>query len=303
MSRPPEPILTEIADGVFGYVQPDGGWCLNNAGVVVRGNDVLVIDTAATRARADALRAAIAKVAAAAPRTVVNTHHHGDHTFGNCVFSPDAVVVAHRWCRDEMRAAGLGMRQLFPGVTWGDVRLVLPSITFDERIMVELDGLRAEVVHVGPAHTTNDVVVWLPDQGVLFAGDVVMSGATPFVLMGSVAGSLRAIERLREFDAGTVVCGHGPIAGPEVLDVTESYLRWLRRVAEDGIAAGISPGDLAKHVDLGEFADLLDSERLVGNLHRAYAELRAAPWGAPLDVGRIFQEMVEHHGGPPTCWA
>lgn len=295
--------MTEIAAGVFCYVQPDGGWCLNNAGVVVGGDGTIVIDTAATRTRAEALLAGIARVTTAEPRIVVNTHHHGDHTFGNMVFQPGATVVAHRLCRTEMAAAGLGMRNLFPGVEWGDLRVTLPSITFDDCLYLGPDDSRVELVHVGPAHTTNDVVAWLPDRRVLFAGDVAMSGTTPFILMGSLDGSLRAIRRLRSFGAQTVVCGHGPVTGPEVLDATESYLTWLRGVADDGIAAGLTPRELAREVDLGEFADLLDTERVVGNLHRAYAERTPAPLGTPLDVLHIFQDMVEHHGGPPTCWA
>lgn len=301
--RLPPPRLEEVADGVFAYVQLDGGWCLNNAGAVIGSGDALVIDTAATQRRAGALRQSISRVSDAAPRIVVNTHHHGDHTFGNFLFVPDAVVIAHELCRAEMQAADLGMQHLWPDVEWGDIQLTLPSVTFRERLSVRVGDLLVELLHFGPAHTTNDVVVWIPDRGVLFVGDVVMSGVTPFCLMGSVEGSLRTVRHLRSFGARTVVCGHGPVAGPEVFDVAESYLSWIQRLARYGTTEGLSPRDLAKQADLGEFAGLLDSERVVGNLHRAYLERTPAPLGAPLDVVTIFQEMVEHHGRLPACWA
>ena len=79
--------------------------------------------------------------------------------------------------------------------------------------------IRAELHYIGtPAHTTNDIVAYLPDQKVLFAGDLVFNGGTPFVLMGSVSGSLAAAERVRSFDADVVVPGHGPVCDLSVLD-------------------------------------------------------------------------------------
>jgi cyclase len=300
-SRPAR--LQEIADGVFAYVQPDGGWCLNNAGVVVGSDNVVLVDTAATQRRADALRASVARAAdGRLPRIVVNTHHHGDHTFGNCRFEPGAIVVAHELCRTEMSRAGLGMRTLWPSVEWGEVQVTLPSVTFQERLTLHTGDLCLELIHLGPAHTTNDVVVWISEHSVLFAGDIVMSGATPFCLMGSVVGSLHAIRQLRSLGAVTVVAGHGPVCGPEVFDVAESYLEWVQKLARYGVAEGLSPRELAGQAELGEFAGLLDSERLVANLHRAYVEAGCGP-PAPLDVLGVFQEMVAYHGGTPACHA
>jgi len=100
-----------------------------------------------------------------------------------------------------------------------------------------------------------------------------------------------------------VVSGHGPVTGPEVFDATEAYLRWVRGVAQDARRSGLSPLAAARGADLGQFAALVDSERLVGNLHRVYAELDGMPAGAPLDVLASFREMAEYHGGLPACHA
>ncbi|MET4671407.1 MULTISPECIES: MBL fold metallo-hydrolase [Streptomyces] len=295
--------MQEVADGVLVYVQPDGGWCLSNAGVLVSGGEAAVIDTAATERRARALRAEIVSLTGAVPRTVVNTHFHGDHSFGNYVFTPDAVIVAHEAARAEMAVAGLGLQGLWPGVDWGNVALALPTLTFRDRMTLHVGELTAQLIHPGPAHTTTDTVVWVPDRSVLFVGDIVMNGATPFCLMGSVAGSLRTIEHLRSYGARTVVTGHGPVGGPEIFDAGEAYLRWLQQLAADGVRAGLSPLQMARMTDLGEFAGLLDSERLVGNLHRAYAEENGRAPGVALDVAEIFAEMVEFHGSLPACHA
>ncbi|MEU3756417.1 MBL fold metallo-hydrolase [Streptomyces olivoreticuli] len=292
--------LEEVADGVFGYIQPDGGWCLNNAGLIVSDGQSALVDTAATENRARALRDAVLGVSPAAPRTLVNTHFHGDHAFGNFVF-PEALVIGHERTRTEMLSAGLHLTGLWPDVCWGDIDLVPPALTFTDRLTLHVGDVRAELLHLGPAHTSNDTVVWLPEQRVLFAGDLVMNGATPFVPMGSVSGSLTALAALRELDPRTIVPGHGAVSGPGLLDDAEQYLRYVRELARKGMEAGLSPIDIAREADLGPYGGWLDSERLVPNLHRAIAEERGAAPGSPVDMTALFGEMIEFHGGVPAC--
>ncbi|MFJ3923222.1 MBL fold metallo-hydrolase [Streptomyces sp. NPDC090022] len=305
MSAPaPEGRLTEVADGVHAFVQPHGGWCLNNAGLVVgAGGACALVDTAATESRARRLRELVLARAGRPPRTLVNTHFHGDHTFGNSHF-PEAVVVAHESARAEMIATGLQLTGLWPDVCWGELEVALPELTFTDTLTLHTGGVRIELLHLGPAaHTTNDTVVWLPEQRVLFTGDLVMSGITPFCVMGSVAGSLDAMHRLRALDPLVVVPGHGPVGGPELIDANEDYFRWLRALARDGVQARLTPLGLARAMGPGPYAGLLDAERLVPNLHRAYAEEHGAAPGRPLDIPALFQEMADYHGGLPACHA
>ncbi|BAU84032.1 beta-lactamase domain-containing protein [Streptomyces laurentii] len=295
--------LRPVADGVYAFVQPEGGWCLNNAGLIVGADVAVLVDTAATESRTRRLKEEVRRVVPGGPEYVVNTHFHGDHTFGNGQFAPDSVIVAHEGTRSDTAEAGLGLRGLWPDVEWGETPLTLPTLTFRDELTIHDPSLRTELLHVGPAHTANDVVAWVPARGVLFTGDLVWSGVTPYVLMGSVTGSLRALERLRALGPAVVVPGHGPFGGPELLDETEAYLRMLQRLAEDGKRRGRTALQAAREADLGGFAGLLDAERLVGNLHRAYAELDGLAPGARIDVGASFAEMVAYHGGLPTCHA
>ncbi|MER7857691.1 MULTISPECIES: MBL fold metallo-hydrolase [Amycolatopsis] len=300
--------MTELADRVHAYIQPDGGWCVNNAGVLADRRRTILIDTAATERRAHRLRSAVAALGAAAPSLVVNTHHHGDHTFGNMVFAPRAAVLAHERTRTEMARSGLALAGMWPEVEWGELRVELPTLTFADRLTLHLDDFTVELIHPGAAHTTNDTLVWLPEQRVLFAGDVALSGCTPFVLMGSVAGTLSTLDSMRALEPEIVVCGHGPVAGPEVLDTNAAYLRWLTGLTVDGIAAGLDPLELARDVDLGRFADLLDSERLVANLHRAYLEQPVhgrspLPLGAHLPSAGPFRDMITLAGHHPASHA
>lgn len=296
--------VTEVAKGVFAYVQPDGGWCLNNAGIIVDGECVALVDTAATRRRALALKRAVADVAPQPPSLIANTHSHGDHTFGNRVFG-EAMVVGHERCRAEMQYAGLHLTGLWPAVDWGwgAADVLPPEMTFPDRAVLWIGGIEVRLLHVGPAHTTGDTVVWLPEQRVLFTGDVVMSGVTPFIAMGSLSGSLAAIALLRGLGAQTIVPGHGPVGGTELLDATEGYLRWVGSLATDAARSGVSALDAARAARPGPYGDLIDAERLVPNLRRALAERDGAEPGAPLDMPALFAELVEFHGGLPACRA
>ena len=290
----------EVADRVFAYLQPDGSWWINNTGFVVGSDGVLAVDASSTERRTRSFLEAIRSVTSEKVRVLVNTHHHGDHTNGNCLFD-DALIVGHTKCREQMLRQSIGgLEQIFGPVEWGDLEVSAPTLTFDERVDLDVDGVRVELHFAGgPAHTIGDVVAWLPESGVLFAGDLVFDGGTPFVLMGSVAGSLAALELIRGFGASTIVPGHGGICGPDRIDTVEAYLGLVQNLARDGFAAGLSPLEAAREADLGPYAELRDSERIVGNLHRAYQEIEGLALGSPIDVLNAFADMIAFNGGGP----
>jgi cyclase len=299
--------LEEVADGIFAYIQPDGSWWINNTGFLAGPQGVISIDSCSTERRTRAYQEAIATVTAAPVRAVVNTHHHGDHTFGNCMF-PGAAIVAQERARAEAIAFGPPRELPFwDGPDWGNLTLDPPFVTFTDEIAVHAGGLRAQVRHVGTAaHTSNDSIVWIPEHSVLFAGDLIFNGGTPFLLMGSVAGAIEALEQVvQPLGAATIVPGHGAVfGGTAPIDATLGYLRFVLDVAERAAAAGLPPLDAARQTDLGRFAGWTDPERIVGNLHRACAELRGTPRGAPIDLAAALADMVAYNGGRPlTCYA
>jgi len=300
----PPPRVEEVSDGIFAYIQLDGSWGLNNTGFLVGREGVTVIDTCFTERRSRMFHDAIRRQTGLPLRTLVNTHHHGDHTHGNYVFLPAATIVGHELCRQEVIATGHGAAVLFPGVDWGEIRIAPPFVTFDERLNLYVDDLKVELIFVGPAHTTNDIVAWVPERKVLFAGDVIFNEGTPFAMMGSVAGWLEALERLRALAPRTIVPGHGPVCGPEVIDEVADYLRFVQETARKGFEESLTPLAAAQRTDLGRFGELLDQERLVGNLHRAYSELRGEPLGTVLTLGDVVPDMITYNGGQmPRCLA
>lgn len=302
-SQLPPPEVKEVADRIFCYLQADGSWGLNNAGFVVGRRGATVIDTCFTEYRTRAFLDSIRSVTKLPLHTLINTHHHGDHTHGNYLFR-DSTIVAHELCREAVLEAGLPrpdntIGMLFPNVDWGDLELAAPTMTYQDKMTLYVEDLRLELIFMGPAHTTNDTVVWLPDQKLLFSGDLIFNEGTPFVVMGSVAGSLVALDRLKALGAETIVPGHGPVCGPELFDPTEAYLQFVQDVARQGYDAGMQPLETARSADLGEFAGWHDTERIVGNIHRAFSEIKGEKWGAKLDMPPIVKEMEDYNGGSP----
>jgi cyclase len=293
-----EPSLVALGRDVYAYLQPDGSWGLSNAGILVGPQHVTLIDTAMTIARTERLRDAAASVAG--PRTVttiVNTHHHPDHTYGNSLFA-GATIVAQTQCRVHAEHVGLAPAR-DPALGLGPIALRLPDLTFETRMRLFLGDEPVELLHFGVAHTSGDTVVWFPERKLLFTGDLVFSGGTPLVMDGSIRQYYATLVALRELGAETIVCGHGPITDGSCFDPLERYLRFVQDVARGGFDSGRSPLELARKTDLGEFAALAEPERIVANLHRAFSELRGEPDAAPLPpVAVLFKEMGDYRGAP-----
>lgn len=304
------PELHEVAPGVFAYVQPDGGWMINNTGFVrADGAGPLLIDTTSTEARNRALLSRIGEVAGdLPPSALINTHHHGDHTYGNWLLPAATPVIGHVHCRDDVIESGHLAADIFTGPDYGERRLRPPDMTFESRMTLHTGERRVELIHVGPAHTRSDVLVWLPGERVLFCGDIVFNGGQPFLLEGSVAGFPRALQTMRDLEPEVLVPGHGPpCAGAErvhqIIDDMAAYAAFVDGLAREGHAAGRGPLETARTADLGPYASWQEGERLVGNLHRAYHELEGNPVDAKIPLLTPVSDMIAFHGGPITCRA
>lgn len=298
--------LTEVVAGAFAWVQPDGTWWLNNAGAVHHQGSVLLIDTCATSARTRSLLSAVYDATGEAPiRWAVNTHQHGDHAYGNAVLADTTVLLGHRRMR-----AGLADDFIFddcppfwtPTPDWGVSGRRLPDVTFESSLTVHLNDLPIDLHHPGyTAHTTGDTVVHVPDKRILFVGDLLFNGLTPMVLMGSVEGARRSLEWIASFDPAHVVPGHGPVIDAADLDRVlaehDRYYQLVAATADHGLARGLTPLQAAAACDLGEFGHWADAERLVLNLHRAYADLD----GSEPDLIAAMTDATTWNGGPmPT---
>ncbi|MBB6628179.1 MBL fold metallo-hydrolase [Nocardioides sp. KIGAM211] len=294
--------LDEMAPGVYAFVQPAGGWMVNNCGVITdAAGDAVIVDTTSTEKRNRAFLAEVAGVSARDPKIAVNTHSHPDHTYGNGFLPETTTIIGHHLCREGVLRAGLAATKELPA-DYGDLVVRPPDVTFDERMTLHLADFPVELEVMGPAHSTNDVGVWLPEQKVMFAGDLAFSGGHPIFLEGSMNGFRKAVQRMRALEPEVLLPGHGPVCrGAEVekvLDELEEYVGWIESIATSSYAEGLTPLEAAmKHRD-GPYGDLPEGERVVCNLHRAYVELTDYEPTVRLAIPTLWPEMVALNGGP-----
>jgi glyoxylase-like metal-dependent hydrolase (beta-lactamase superfamily II) len=222
-------------EGVPGLASPGNEGFNSNAGFVVTGEGVVVVDALGTYRLGQALRSAIARVTPKPIRRVVVTHYHADHFYGLGAFKEvGAEIWAHERAREYLQnEAGARLaqrrRDLGPGLI-ERTELVPPDrwLAGDERF--SLGGLDFELTYVGPAHSPEDVVLAVRPDGVLFAGDIAFAGRLPFVGGGDSRGWLRAIDRLLPLRPSVMVPGHGPASRDPAahLAFTREYLVHLR---------------------------------------------------------------------------
>jgi glyoxylase-like metal-dependent hydrolase (beta-lactamase superfamily II) len=301
--------LKQIAKDVYTCLQEDRGLGTSNSGLINRGGG-MVIDTFWDLPHTRELIDTYARVWPAPARRVVNTHHNGDHCWGNQLFA-GAEIIGHRLCAAAFgkekpesiqmltKAAGSAdpmmawMGRAFAGWDFSGIHLTPPTTLIDDRLEIDLDGLHAELLYVGPAHTQGDVIVHLPEQRVVFAGDVLFRLCTPIGWEGTFGKWTEALDRIIRLSPEVIVPGHGPLCGVEGPCDMKDYLEYVRAESRAGYDAGRSALETAKRIDLGPYASWTQPERLIFNVERAYREFRGEPWDAPIDVMRLFTEMHE----------
>jgi glyoxylase-like metal-dependent hydrolase (beta-lactamase superfamily II) len=304
--------LHEVADGVSAYLQPDGSWGLSNAGLVVDGDASLLVDTLfdlrLTREMLDAMRRATPS--AAAIDVVVNTHANGDHCWGNQLVR-DAEIVGSRRCAEEMAElppslladvmaappdgpTGDLLRRMFGRFEFSDIEVVPPTTTFDGELTLTVGDTGVRLIEVGPAHTRGDVVVHVPDRGVVFTGDILFNGAHPIVWAGPVANWVAACDLILDLAPDVVVPGHGAVTDTSAVAAQRDYFGFLEREVAPRAAAGMTPVDAARDIDLGPYADLAERERFAANVAAVYRDLGH---DVPADALSVLDDMAAYGTG------
>jgi glyoxylase-like metal-dependent hydrolase (beta-lactamase superfamily II) len=209
---------------------------MSNAGFVVTGDGVVVFDALGTPALGRAMIAAIAKVTPQPVKRVIVSHYHADHIYGLQVFKArGAEIWAHAKAKayigSPLAAERLAQRRadLFPWVDQ-DTVVVAPDLFVDGDTSFRFGGLTFRIVYSGGAHAPEDVLLYVEEDRLLFAGDLLFSGRVPFVGNADSRGWLAAMDKMIRLRPAVVVPGHGP-ASKDVdrdLTLTRDYLAYLR---------------------------------------------------------------------------
>jgi len=310
--------MQQVSDHCYAVLNETNLVCDANSGLVNLGGG-LVVDTQSDLPHARQMVELFSEVWTAMPRYVALTHEDIDHVAGNQLF-PDAEIIAHRTMPDRMkqaadpaesqkltnavhhlisrtvlRTAHHGVlavaKQLDEKFDFDGIELTLPTTLFDDRYVLDLDGTEVHLIYVGPAHQVGDVIVHVPDEGVLFAGDLLFNQSTPMGWVGSYQQFSDALDRIIDLDPVTIVPGHGPVCGVEAVKDEQAYFQHVLDESRKCFDQGLTSKQAAERIDLDRYGEWKAPARLVINVERAYREFRDEPTDAPWDLAKIFDGM------------
>ncbi|MHB8463337.1 MAG: MBL fold metallo-hydrolase [Acidimicrobiales bacterium] len=299
--------LREVADQVFAWVAPTGGWGWSNAGLITDGRaDPLLVDTLFDLELTGEMLAAMRSTIPAANHigTLVNTHANGDHCYGNELAGAASIVASTR-AAEEMRRLpasslaalvaaapeGSYFRRIFGTFRFEGISDTFPTRTFDGVLTLAVGSTGVELVELGPAHTAGDVIAWLPDRRVVFTGDLLFVGGHPIVWAGPISHWVAALDRIIELDPAVVVPGHGPVTDASALHELRAYFVELEAAARPLWEEGMSPLAAARAIRIDRAVGWGEAERLVVNVAACFREFAGSK--DPLDIGELFEGMAE----------
>lgn len=287
--------LHDFGNGCYGYLQPNGGWGLSNAGLIVDQGETLLIDTLMdlplTRAMLDTMKKAVPE--AETIGTLLNTHSNPDHTFGNQLVE-GAVIISSDACLAEMEEMAGGPKdprghirfnwqnfgdagKFFNEVMWtkfspdGFVQ-TLPTQSFSGERTIHVGSKEVRFIEVGPAHTKGDVIAYVPEDKTVFAGDILFIDGHPIIWAGPLQNWVDACDLMLGWDVETVVPGHGPITDKQGIADLKEYFLFVERESRQRYDAGMPYEEAARDIDLGPYGDWIDRERIVLNVFACYRE-------------------------------
>lgn len=284
--------IEEVAQGVYAVIGGEGD---ANAGFIIGEDGVMVIDSQVTPARARALLNRISGLTDQPIRYLVNTHYHGDHIQGNQAFSSETVIIGHERTRYNLlqlhrsRLQGLrdqtrrALREAVPEsiealktrlVELEGLEIVPPTLTFRDQLTLHGTGRRIEFLHLGPAHTDGDIVVFLPEEKVLFTGDLVFYQALPWLGDAFIQGWVESLEQLAAMEVETVVPGHGPVAGRRAILGQIRYLKDLQAAVAEALRQGLDLEAAKASIRLLQYKDWWFYEMFrEPNIEQAFREM------------------------------
>ena len=310
---PYETGLHEVADGVFAYLQPDGGWGWSNAGLFATRDSSLLVDTLFDQVLTRQMLDAMEPVTATRPiDTVVNTHANGDHCYGNGLLEGAEIVTTEAAAREmgavppsalvALLQADLDpvtaeyIQEAFGDFEFGGITIPEPTQTFSGRLELKLGDHPVHLEQVGPAHTAGDLIVHLPDESTVFTGDILFVNGTPIVWDGPIANWVAACDRILELGCDVIVPGHGPLTDAGGVLAVRDYLTWLedacRSRHKEGLAAVDTISDLATSEEFAPYREWGEWERLAVNVRAAYREIDGDDGTIPSSFVEMAAEMA-----------
>jgi len=279
-----------VGEHSWAWLEPDGGWGKANAGLVTDQGHGLQIDTLFDLPHAQHMRDSLAlTVPGVGIETVVNTHADPDHCWGNQLFPEAAITVSEHTAREmadghrpepyrQLLADDRDLllrhylRDLNTGFGFEDIELPPPARTFSGTLDIAVGGVTARLIDIGAAHTEGDTVVWVPEDGVLYSGDLLFSGVHPVMWGGPIENWIAACRTMEGLNPRVVVPGHGPLMDRDGIVEFRGYLEYLATEITHRFEAGMPWREAAVDIPLDRW-NRESPERVAVTVATMYSQL------------------------------
>lgn len=275
--------FVELGNGVYSCIHKIGGRAICNVGVVDNGKETIIFDSFLSPDVAEGLVSALATMNLSPIKYVVNSHFHNDHIRGNQVFPADVSIISTTKAKqlieveeplqiafekeqapaqfayyDSLHHAFTGDKQSreFQQIQmWRPyyeilseshlkVKTRLPDMYVDSIRNFDGPDRRVQLISKGPGHTDSDLILYLPDDKILFTGDLIFNECHPYVAHGDITKWKAWLDHMDSLEVGTIMPGHGQIGTEDLIDQMKTYLEDLEQAAEELVSNDISPEEL-----------------------------------------------------------
>ena len=309
--RPYKKGLCDLGNNSYAYLQPDGGWGWSNAGLVCDGEESLIVDTLFDERLTQEMLTVMKKAEPIAFEKIValvNSHSNGDHCNGNSCVNTD-IIISSEASLEEMKhespemmanlilqAPSMGnlgkyFLDCFSAFDFNGVTQKLPNTTFKDKTSQRVGDKLIHLYEVGPAHTNGDVIVHVPDDKVVYTGDILFIEGHPILWAGPVSNWISACEKIISLEIDYVVPGHGPVTDKRGVKAVQEYLIYINDEAKVRYESGMDVIEACKDIDLKPFSSWGDSERIAVNINSLYREFKGEEQRE--DVTLLFSQMAE----------
>lgn len=283
----PAPVVQKINQRVYALLGPmelpnkrNQGYMVN-ATLIIGDKGAILVDTGFTDVVGRHLAAAIAKLTPKPVTHIINTHHHGDHTLGNGAFK-NAEIISTQECKELLEKTGyewIDLIQNLSGTQFPNTKPVLATTTLPQETQVErvIDGVKMILWAPKGSHTPGDLMVVLPDDKVLIAGDILVNQIVPNFRDAKVKAWIGTLQAIQKTHATTLIPGHGPLMTQADVAAMEKRMSRLYAGVEAGYKKGLSDAEVRKTLDLTEWKKLRHFDETMGeDINHTYLEVEAA---------------------------
>ena len=270
--------LYAVSKNTYAWMVPNGSWGETNSGLIVGDGESLLVDTLWDLRCTQQMLDAVQDIIAQSPvNTIVNTHSDGDHFWGNQLF-PNRDIIATEACKSMMQhmqpksLTSLGtfgslmskipvagckytsnwFKNLVKPYNYVEVTITPANRTFTKELALNIGEREVILLEMGPAHTSGDAVVYVPDTKVLYTGDLLFINGTPPLWAGPVENWLKALDSFLAMDVETFVPGHGPLTNKAGVQRVKDYWEYIFEEVQRRFQTGMKPANIAREILFSE---------------------------------------------------